>query len=116
MILHARARQSEGPDRHDLPIRFSNDPTWIFHVREEELDGTLANVTDGRVEFVIRKNPRADVLESPSIRASYEGNGIWTVEAMATEFGATTRYQLDHVKDGRRTTHAYGTVTKENDL
>lgn len=116
MILHARARQPEGPDQHNLSIRFSNDPEWTFLVRKEQIDGTLSLVTDGDVVFVLRKNPRAELHECPTIHAEHAGDGIWIVKAMASEFGATTTYQLDHLDNGRRTTHAYGTVTKESGL
>lgn len=117
MILHARARQPEGPDRHDLVVRFSNDPEWTFHLRREELDGTLRNVDDGQVHFVIRDNPRETVETSKHVIATRHSDGIWVVRMRASFLDKNTRYQLDHLdNDGRRTTHAYGTITKEDGL
>ena len=118
MILQARARTPEGPDQNDLRIIFSNDPVWRFFVRREAIDGSLVKVTEGDVRLVIRANPRASLEDCEYVTAEHYGDGIWEVAPRADQFtGAKTRYQLDHMdEDSRRTTHSYGTVTKEDVL
>lgn len=111
-VLSARAKFS-GPDVHTLTVRHQNDPMFVFDVRRQEVDGTLAPVTEGPVRLYFKTSARDDINECPFVEGEYEGGSSWTFKPRYDEMASSASWQLDDLTDDRRTTHAYGNVVVE---
>lgn len=114
MLYQARSRLT-GPDEHELVIRNQNDPVWIFELREQDLDGTLRHpdLSESDVVFVIRQ-PDKNVKKCPSLPAVIAGEGVVKVQGYSDHFTQGDKWQLDVIKDGIRTTYAYGQILKKD--